>query len=131
MPPSVKIAELVKNHTTFAGKDGLYTQTFAFSMNKAAYDNLPPDLKKVIDNNSGVETAALFGRAMDEGDKIGREIAVKAGNNIVSLDALETQRWRRTAATVETDWIAEVKGKGIDGARLVSEARALVAKHAR
>ena len=129
--PSVKIAELVKNHTTFAGKDGLYTQTFAFSMNKAAYDNLPPDLKKVIDNNSGVETAALFGRAMDEGDKIGREIAVKAGNNIVSLDALETQRWRRTAATVETDWIAEVKGKGIDGARLVSEARALVAKHAR
>lgn len=129
--PSVKIAELVKNHTTFAGKDGLYTQTFAFSMNKAAYDNLPPDLKKVIDNNSGVETAALFGRAMDEGDKIGREIAVKAGNNIVSLDALETQRWRRTAATVETDWIAEVKGKGIDGARLVSDARALVAKHAR
>jgi len=129
--PSVKIAELVKNHTTFAGKDGLYTQTFAFSMNKAAYDNLPADLKKVIDNNSGVEAAAMFGRAMEEGDKIGREIAVKAGNNIVALDALETQRWRRTAGTVETDWVNEMKGKGIDGAKLVSEARALVAKHAK
>lgn len=129
--PSVKIAELVKNHTTFAGKDGLYSQTFAFSMNKAAYDNLPADLKKVIDNNSGVEAAALFGRAMDEGDKIGRDIAVKAGNNIVALDAAETQRWRRTAATVETEWVAEMKGKGIDGARLAAEARALVAKHAK
>jgi len=129
--PAVKITELVKNHTTFAGKDGLYTQTFAFSMNRAAYDKLPPDLQKVIDNNSGIETAAMFGRAMDEGDRIGRDIAVKAGNTIVALDAAETQRWRRTAATVETDWVSEMKGKGIDGAKLVSEARALVAQQAR
>jgi TRAP-type transport system periplasmic protein len=129
--PSVKIAELVKNHTTFAGKEGLYTQTFGFVMNKAAYDNLPADLKKVIDNNSGVETAALFGRAMDEGDKVGREIAVKAGNKITELELAEVQRWKRTAGTVETDWVNEMKGKGIDGAKLASEARALVAKNAK
>ncbi|MDP2263698.1 MAG: TRAP transporter substrate-binding protein [Hydrogenophaga sp.] len=129
--PSLKITELVKNHTTFAGQDGLYSQTFAFSMNRATYDKLPADLKQVIDNNSGVETAALFGRAMDEGDRIGRESAVKAGNNIVALDAAETQRWRRTASTVEADWVAEMKGKNIDGARLVSEARALVRQHSK
>mgnify|MGYP006169015715 FL=1 len=127
--PSLKVTELVKNHTTFAGAEGLYTQTFALSMNKAAYDKLPADLKKVIDNNSGIETAAFFGRAMDEGDKAGRAIAEKAGNNIVALDAAETQRWRRTASVVETDWINEVKGKGIDGAKLAAEARALIAKH--
>jgi TRAP-type C4-dicarboxylate transport system substrate-binding protein len=129
--PSLKVTELVKNHTTFAGKEGLYTQTFAFSMNRASYEKLPPDLKAVIDKNSGVETAALFGRAMEEGDKAGRDIAVKAGNNIVALDIQETQRWRRTASTVETDWINEVKGKGIDGAKLAAEARALIAKHSR
>src|SRR5690606_30665828 len=112
--PSLKVAELVKNHTTFAGPQGLYTQTFAFTMNKAAYDKLPADLKAVIDKNAGIETAALFGRAMDEGDKAGREIAVKAGNSIVVLDLQETQRWRRTAAAVETDWINELKSKGID-----------------
>ena len=44
----------------------------------------------------------LFGRAMDEGDKVGRGLAEKAGNNIVALDAAETQRWRKTAADVET-----------------------------
>jgi TRAP-type C4-dicarboxylate transport system substrate-binding protein len=129
--PSLKVTELVKNHTTFAGRQGLYTQTFAFSMNKASYDKLPPDLKKVIDANAGIETAALFGRAMDEGDKAGRAIAEKAGNNIMALDAAETQRWRRTAATVETDWINEMKGKNVDGAKLVSEARALIAKYQR
>lgn len=129
--PALKITELVKNHTSFAGKEGLYTQTFAFSMNKAAYEKLPADLKKVIDANSGVETAALFGRAGEEGDKIGRAIAEKAGNNIVALDAAETQRWRRTASTVETDWVAEMKGKNIDGPKLIAEARALLAKHNR
>ena len=86
--PAVKITELVKNHTTFAGKDGLYTQTFAFSMNRAAYDKLPPDLQKVIDNNSGIETAAMFGRAMDEGDRIGRDIAP-------SRRATPSWRWTR------------------------------------
>ena len=129
--PSLKVHELVKNHTTFAGNKGLYTQTFAFSMNKGSYDKLPPDLKKVIDANSGIETAAMFGRAMDEGDKVGREIAVKAGNNIVALEAAETQRWLRTASTVESDWVAEVAKKGIDGKKLAAEARALIAKYSR
>ncbi|MFW5331192.1 TRAP transporter substrate-binding protein [Hydrogenophaga sp. ZJX-1] len=129
--PALKVSELVKNHTTFAGQQGLYTQTFAFSMNRAAYNKLPDDLKKVIDNNSGVETAAMFGRAMDEGDKVGRAIAEKAGNNIVALDVAETQRWRRTAGTVETDWVNEMKGKNIDGAKLASEARALIAKYSK
>ena len=129
--PSLKIAELVKNHTTFAGPTGLFTQTFALVMNRASYDKLPADLKAVIDKNSGVETAAFFGRAMDDGDKAGLEVAKKAGNNIVTLDAAETQRWQTAAKAVEADWVKEVQGKNIDGAKLVSEARALIAKHSK
>lgn len=127
--PSLKVHELVKHHTSFAGGNGLYVTTFALSMNKVAYNKLPADLKKVIDNNSGIETAAFFGKAMDEGDKVGRDLAIKAGNKITELELAEVQRWRRTASTVESDWIKEVGAKGIDGARLVSEARALIAKH--
>ena len=56
---------------------------------------------------------------------------IKAKNNIIELDVAETQRWRRTAGSVETDWVNEMKGKSIDGAKLVSEARALIAKHSR
>ena len=129
--PSLKVNELVKHHTTFAGGNGLYVTTFALSMNKGAYDKLPADLKKVIDNNSGIETAAFFGRAMDEGDKTGRDIALKAGNKITELEPAEVQRWRRTASTVESDWVTEVAKKGIDGKKLASEARALIAKYNR
>lgn len=127
--PALKVQELVKNHTTFAGKQGLYTQTFAVSMNKAAYEKLPADLKKVIDDNSGMAAATLFGKAMDEGDRGGMELARKAGNRIVALDVAETQRWRRTASTVESDWIKEMQGKGLDGAKLVAEARAIIDKY--
>ena len=40
----------------------------------------------------------MFGRAMDEADKTGLALAQKAGNNIVVLDAAETQRWQRAAS---------------------------------
>jgi TRAP-type C4-dicarboxylate transport system substrate-binding protein len=127
--PSLKVAELVKNHTGFSGKNGLYTQTFVFAMNQAAYDKLPDDLKKIIDANSGIETAAMMGRVMDEGDKIGLAIAQKAGNNIITLDEAETQRWKDTAAPLVEAWEAEMAGKGIDGKALVAEARALIDKY--
>ena len=45
------------------------------------------------------------------------------------LELAETPRWRRMAAKVETDWINEMKAKNIDGAKLASEARSLIAKY--
>ena len=127
--PALKVQQIVKNHTGFAGDKGLYTQTFGIVMNKAAYDKLPADLKKVIDANSGAETAALFGRAMDSGDKVGLALAQKAGNKIYMLDAAETQKWRNAAAGVRDAWFKEVASKGIDGPKLAAEAEALIAKN--
>ena len=127
--PSLKVAELVKNHTGFSGTYGLYTQTFVVAMNQDSYDRLPDDLKAVIDANSGIETAAMFGRVMDEGDKVGLEIAEKLGNNIVTLDEAETQRWRDTAEPLIQAWADEMTAKGLDGQALVDEARALIDKY--
>jgi TRAP-type transport system periplasmic protein len=129
--PAVKVQQIVKNHTGFSGDKGLYTQTFAVAMNKATYDKLPADLKKVIDANSGIEAAAMFGRAMDMGDKEGLELAKKAGNNIVTLDAAETARWQRAAAGVRATWYKEVGEKGIDGPKLAAEAEALISKYSK
>ena len=127
--PALKVQQIVKNHTGFSGSKGLYTQTFAVAMNKASYDKLPADLKKIIDTNSGQAAATLFGRAMDEGDKVGLDLAKKAGNNIVTLDAAETQRWQRTANGVKAVWYKEVSAKGIDGQKLAAEAERLIAKY--
>lgn len=127
--PSLRVSELVSNHTSFSGDHGLYTQTFVFGMNKDAYDRLPDDLKAIIDANSGVETAAFFGRVMEEGDAIGLKIAQDRKNSIVQLDEAETQRWMDAATPIIDAWIEEMNGKGLNAANLVSEARDLIAKH--
>jgi TRAP-type transport system periplasmic protein len=127
--PSLKVSELVSNHTGFSGANGLYTQTFVVAMNQAAYDKLPDDLKKVIDDNSGIEAAALFGRTMDEGDAAGLKIAQDRNNNIITLDEAETQRWKDAASPLIDAWIAEMEGKGLQAKAMVEDARALIAKH--
>ncbi len=129
--PALKVQQITKHHTGFTGDKGLYTQTFAVVMNKASYERLPADLKKVIDANSGMAAATLFGRAMDEGDKVGLDLAQKAGNRIVTFDAEQTQRAMRAANGTRAVWFKEVGGQGIDGQKLAAAAEALVAKHAK
>ena len=125
--PSLRVAELVQNHTGFTSQYGLYTQTFGFVMNMDSYNNLPDDLKAVIDANSGLETSRMFGRVMDNGDATGLSIAVNAGNNVVQLDEAETARWIEAAEPVVDRWLADMDGQGIDGQSLLDAARAAVA----
>jgi TRAP-type C4-dicarboxylate transport system substrate-binding protein len=125
--PSLKVAELVKNHTGFSGANGLYTQTFGFTMNLDRYNGLPDDLKALIDQNAGVETARAFGAAMDAGDAAGLKIAQDAGNNIVTLDEAETQRWKDAAQATIDKWYADATAAGFDGKALHEAAQALVA----
>ena len=127
--PSIKIAELAPNHAAFSGKNGLYTGTFLFAMNKDAYEALPDDLKKVIDANSGVELARKFGIAMDQGDIGGKALAEKAGNTINTLDETETARWKAAGEAVTKAWIADMDSKGLDGTTLYKDAVDLIAKN--
>lgn len=126
----LRVAELVGTHTSFSGARSLYVSVFVFAMNRARYEGLPADLRKVIDANSGPATSREAGRVMDAGDTPGLEAARKRGNAIVVLDARETARWKAVAQQVTDGWIAEMKGKGFDGQALVDEARRLIAKYA-
>lgn len=125
--PALKVAELVHNHTGFSGTHGLYTQTFAFTMNLDRYNSLPDDLKALIDQNAGVETARAFGAAMDAGDAVGLKIAQDAGNSIVTLDEAETQRWKDAAQPTIDKWYADATAAGFDGKALHEAAQALIA----
>ena len=125
--PSLKVAELVRNHTGFSGTHGLYTQTFGFTMNLDRYNSLPDDLKALIDQNAGVETARAFGAAMDAGDAVGLKIAQDAGNNIITLDEAETQRWKDASQATVDKWYADATAAGFDGKALHEAAKALVA----
>lgn len=124
------IADLVETHTEFSGDRGLYTAFFLFVMNKRSYERLPDDLKQVIDANAGASASAWAGRVMGEGDAPARQIAVDAGNTLVTLDAAETARWKEASQPVIDDWIVEMDDNGVDGSALYREAQALIQKYA-
>lgn len=127
--PPLKVHELADSHTHIGGDRALYNTTFIWGMNKRTYDSLPDDLKAVIDANSGLETSAWAGRAMDQGDDIGEGIVADAGNTIHVLDAAVVGDLRNIGADLTAKWIDEVTAKGLDGAGMVAKAQELVAKH--
>ncbi|MBA3595390.1 MAG: TRAP transporter substrate-binding protein [Pseudomonadota bacterium] len=128
--PSVKVNELTKYHAEFDSAGGsLYTTTFVMAMNKAKYNALAPDLKKVIDNNSGMATSAWLGKTQQSNDAIGRKSASDRGNTIYTVSAAEAQEFRRTARYVEHDWVEDMNKRGFDGKKLLATARSLIEKH--
>ncbi|MGB3553399.1 MAG: TRAP transporter substrate-binding protein [Jannaschia sp.] len=122
---ALKVPELVTFHTEFDGPM-LYTVTFVLAMNKAKYESLPDDLKQVIDDNSGLEFSTFAGSTQAAADGPSRQLAVDAGNTILTLTEEEAQVWRDAAQPVYDEWIAEMDGKGIDGQALIDEARRLM-----
>jgi len=127
--PSLRVEELVSNHTEFGGDHALYTTTFVLAMNKAKYDSLPDDLRAVIDANSGQDVSALFGKTQESYDAPGRELAVGRSNNIVTLTPEQVDEWKAAAQPVIDNWVADLDGKGLDGSGLLEEARALIEKY--
>jgi TRAP-type C4-dicarboxylate transport system substrate-binding protein len=127
--PALKVSELVSNHTEFGGDHALYTTAFVLAMNKQKYDSLPDDLKKVVDENSGMEFSAFAGKTQAAWDEPGREIAVERGNNIIELDAEEVARWKEASQPVIDNWVTEMEAQGVDGQALLDDARALIAKY--
>jgi TRAP-type transport system periplasmic protein len=125
----LKVPELTDYHTVFAGDRGLYTSSFVFAMNQEAYDRLPDDLKKVIDDNSGRVASAWAGRVMDQGDVIGLELAQQTDNEIITIGEEEKQRWVEAAEPVVQAWIEEMNSQGFNGEELVNDARALIEQH--
>jgi TRAP-type C4-dicarboxylate transport system substrate-binding protein len=128
--PSVKVQELTKFHAEFDPAGGsLYTTAFVMSMNKAKYNSLPPDLKKVIDNNSGINTSGWLGKTQQAGDAAGRKTATDRGNQIFTVSVAESQNFRRKSRAIELEWVEDMNKRGFDGKKLLDTARNLIEKH--
>jgi TRAP-type C4-dicarboxylate transport system substrate-binding protein len=125
------VHELTKFHTEFPANTSLYTTTFVMAMNKARYDSLAPDLKKVIDANSGMATSAWLGKTQQGNDPIGRKAAVDHGNQIYTLSAAEAQEYIKVSSAIDDEWVADMNKRGFDGKKLFQTAKDLIAKHSK
>jgi len=129
--PSVKLHEIAKFHLdTAAGAPRIANSIFAFAMNQAKYDSLPADLKKVIDANSGLAISVWAGETgFDAVVGPHRKLALDRGNTLNTISDAEIQRMVKASASVYGDWKKEVGAKGVDGNKLLDEARALIKQY--
>ena len=128
--PSVRVDELTRYSAEFASAGGaLYTSTFVMAMNKAKYNALAPELKKVIDNNSGLATSGWLGKTQQGNDPTGRKAASERGNEIFTVGAAEAQEFRRMSRLVELEWTEDLLKRGHDGYKLLQTARNLIDRH--
>ncbi|MEC8276022.1 MAG: TRAP transporter substrate-binding protein, partial [Pseudomonadota bacterium] len=101
--PSIRLAELVSNHTELSGDTSLYTAVFIMAMNWDSYEGLPDDLRQILDDHTGKGLAASTAQVMLDADAGGRNVA--SGNTFITLDGAEVERWKAAAQPVVDRWV--------------------------
>jgi TRAP-type C4-dicarboxylate transport system substrate-binding protein len=122
-----RFGELVNYHLEIPG--GLYTTPFAVMMNPAKYDSLSDEHKKVLADVGGVAGAKIIGAAWDDADAIGRQAAVDQGGVFHTLEGAELARWTDAIAFMDGSWIEKANAAGHDGAALLEDLKATIAKY--
>ena len=109
---SWKWGEVVKYTTEDFGAS--YSTGMFIVMNKAKWDSLPPDIRKIIEklNEEWIEKS---GKGWDEIDAAGREATLKLGNKIIPLSKQENDRWAAAVHPLLDDYVANMKAKGLPG----------------
>jgi len=121
-----KQAEVIKSTTDCF--DVGYTTAFFVVMNLKKWNALPPDVRKVFDDTSR-EWVDVHGKAWDEADKEGRAFTLSLGNQIITLSAQESARWKKAVRPTIEEYVKNADQKGVSGRKSVTQAETLITKY--
>jgi TRAP-type C4-dicarboxylate transport system substrate-binding protein len=112
-----KLIEVAKHYTVDAP---LGRSPFLVAMNKGRYEKLPADLRKVIDDTTGLDLSLKGAATYDKKNKESLE-AAKKDREVIVLSAQERQRWVNAfkpmiAKKVEEGEKAGLPARGLVGA---------------
>ena len=109
-----KLTEVAQNVYEIPG--GLYRGSFAIIMNQEAFDALPEDLRKALDEKVFGEPASrMAGTVWDAIDVAGRQVTMDtADNSINPASEADVAAWQGIAEKIRADVLAEIEAKGID-----------------
>lgn len=116
-----RLTELTNAHTNIP----FYSSALLVTMNKKKYENLPDDLKKVIDDNSGKVMADIAGKMFDKDDSRVMEEARAKGDTIIDIpDPLNDPAWKGPLLKGTQKYISDVNALGLNGDAVYEKAKA-------
>ena len=116
-----KLDELTKYHTNIP----FYSSALMMTMNKDKYEGLPDDLKKVIDDNSGMALTKKVGKMWDKTDLIGLQAARNRGDEVIDIpDPLNDPDWKGPLLKGTQKYLDDVSALGLDAEGVYEKAKA-------
>ena len=119
---SFQMASAIKDVTEI----NAYAVTFALVMNKKKYDSLPADLRKLIDDSTGVEGARRVGAKYDDAEAAGRKYMLDHNVDIIVPTAEEQQAFKKPVMPLIPDTIKTAQDKGLPAHKFYDDLRARV-----
>ncbi len=111
-------AELLKYST----ETDFYTTAMMMVMNKRRYNSLPPDIKKVIDQTTGLVLSREAGRVYDEMRPVYKKRCLEKGMQTIQLPPEDTEKLKALTMPIREKWVKEMARKGLPGKAVLDAA---------
>jgi TRAP-type C4-dicarboxylate transport system substrate-binding protein len=125
--PPYRLQEVTKFHL----ETPIYQSPIMTLMSQKSYDKLPPDMKKLIDDNSGLEYTKRIGKVWDDLTTPAKKTIADRGNTLYALSDQERGRWIVAVKPVYQIWIEEMNKRGLPGQKMFDDLLATTAKYGR
>jgi TRAP-type C4-dicarboxylate transport system substrate-binding protein len=99
-----------------------YTMTMMVVMNMKRWDSLPDDVKKVIDENSGMSMSLWGGEVFDGTDEPFRQRALKKGTEEFRLPPAEMKKLEALTIPMREQWVKDMEAKRLPGKAVLEAA---------
>ena len=120
---SFRLFDVTKYHTELH----VTNATFGLIMNEKKYNDLPNAAQACIDKYSGHAFGDWASNLIDnQNAKMKNEISKRDGHEIIIASDSVIAEYKKILAPVESDWLAEMKGKGLDGDAVLARAKTII-----
>ena len=120
---SFRLFDVTKYHTELH----VTNATFGLIMNEQKYKDLTNRSQDCIDKYSGHAFGDWASNLIDnQNAKMKNEVSKREGHEIIIPSADVIAEYKKILAPIESDWLAEMKGKGLDGDAVLRRAKQII-----
>ena len=122
---SFRLFDVTKYHTEV----NITNATFGLIMNEGKYNGLSSAAKDCVDKHSGQWFGDWASNLIDtQNAKMRVQVENTPGHEITVASDSVLAEYKKILAPIESDWLAEMKGKGLDGDAVLKRAREVISK---
>lgn len=130
--PPFKFHQLTKYSAEGVNGERFGTSVFLLLMNEDKFNNLSKELQGIIEDSMGMEMVKRAGKIWMDVETIGMKMQAESkGGEVVKISEKEMKKFDAVGQKVVDKWIDETNKKGIDGQKLVDNAREAISKNSK